>query len=91
MILDQCSDRQRESLTAATDMSFSVEERGRPNTQDYRVFFSKHSHSDGSLCVLVWGCSLFWIVHSVTVASFTSYVATPTVITEVRTRDPGAS
>lgn len=27
----------------ATDMSVTIEERGRPNTQDYRVFFSKHS------------------------------------------------
>lgn len=29
-----------------TNMSFAIEERGKPNTQEYRVFFSKHISLD---------------------------------------------
>lgn len=39
------------TVHTTTDMSFTTEERGRPNTQEYRVFFSKHITFFLGVCV----------------------------------------
>lgn len=54
-------------------MSFTVEERGRPNTQEYRVFFSKHSSLNEHVCLLLVGLCVI-------VALLTSYLATTTAV-----------
>lgn len=58
-----------------SDMSFSVEERGRPNTQEYRVFFSKRPLSFNCLASGSFSLWLMWIHFQTTENSEGEYIS----------------